>query len=61
MAKKGERYKCEECGMIVTIADPCGCTECDLICCGVPMKPEKTAKAKAKPKPKPKTKAKKKK
>jgi hypothetical protein len=57
MAKKGERYKCEECGMIVTIADPCGCTECDLICCGVPMKPEKTAKAK----PKPKTKTKKKK
>lgn len=49
MAKKGEAYKCEECGVVVAVTDPCGCTACDLICCGVPMKP---AKAAAKPKKK---------
>ena len=52
MAKKGEKYKCEECGLVVMVADPCGCSPCDLICCGVPMKPVKAAKAKPKAKPK---------
>jgi len=47
VAKKGAQYKCEECGMIVTVADPCSCASCDLICCGVPMK-EVKPKAKAK-------------
>ena len=57
--KKGEKYECEECGMIILVEDPCGCEECDLICCGEPMKPVKAAKAKAaKAKPKPKAKAK---
>lgn len=37
MAKKGERYKCEECGVLVAVEDECGCEPCDLICCGVPM------------------------
>jgi hypothetical protein len=56
--KKGEKYKCEECGLVVLVEDPCGCEACDLICCSVPMKPVKatTAKVKAKPKAKPKTK-----
>ena len=55
MVKKGERFKCEGCGLIVVVDDPCGCEGVELICCEVPMKPVKSA-AKAKPK----TKAKKK-
>jgi hypothetical protein len=51
LAKKGEKYKCEECGLIVLVEDPCGCEPVEIICCGEPMKPVKeTAKAKAKPK-----------
>jgi hypothetical protein len=45
LAKKGEKYKCEKCGLAVVVDEACGCTECDLICCEVPMKPVK-AKAK---------------
>ncbi len=55
--KKGEKYTCEECGLIVLVEDPCGCEECALVCCGEPMKPVK-ATAKAKPKPKAASKAK---
>jgi hypothetical protein len=54
--KKGEKFKCEECGLIVLIEDPCGCEPCDLICCGEQMKPVKAAKAKPKPKGKAKPK-----
>lgn len=57
MAKKGEKYKCAECGLIVVVEDPCGCETIELLCCEVPMKPVKAA-AKAKPKAKPKTKKK---
>jgi hypothetical protein len=59
-SKKGEKYKCEECGLIVVVEDPCGCEAIELMCCEQPMKPVKAAKAKpkAKPKPKPATKAK---
>ncbi|MGQ9759566.1 MAG: hypothetical protein ACUVQ5_03215 [Candidatus Methanomethylicaceae archaeon] len=35
---KGDKYKCEEYGLVVVVEDPCGCTPCDLICCEVPMK-----------------------
>jgi hypothetical protein len=35
---KGDRYKCDECGMIVLIEDACGCSSCELVCCEVPMK-----------------------
>ncbi len=42
MAKKGTRYKCDDCGMVVMVEDPCGCTPCDLICCEAPMKEVKT-------------------
>ncbi len=49
--KKGEKYKCEECGLVVIVDDACGCSACDLMCCGEPMKPVKK-EAKAKPKPK---------
>ena len=50
MAKKGEKYKCEECGLVVVVDNACGCSSCDLICCGEPMKPMKGAKAKPKAK-----------
>jgi hypothetical protein len=43
--KKGEKHKCEECGLVVVVDDACGCSECDLVCCGAPMKPVKGAKA----------------
>jgi hypothetical protein len=56
-SKKGEKYQCDECGLIVVVEDPCGCEEVALICCEAPMKPVKAA-AKAKPKAKPKAKAK---
>ena len=46
--KKGDKYKCEECGLVVIVDDTCGCSECELICCDVPMKPVKEAKPKAK-------------
>ncbi|UCB61104.1 MAG: hypothetical protein JSW72_03365 [Candidatus Bathyarchaeota archaeon] len=36
--KKDEKYKCEECGLVVVIDNPCGCSPCDLVCCTVPMK-----------------------
>ena len=48
MAKnKGEQYKCDECGLVVLIENPCECDEgCELVCCEQPMKPVKaTAKA----------------
>jgi len=39
--KKGDKYECSECGLVVLVADSCGCSPCDLICCGVPMKESK--------------------
>ncbi len=36
-AKEGDLYRCEECGMVVAVEDPCGCSTCELICCDVPM------------------------
>jgi hypothetical protein len=40
--KKGEQYKCDECGLVVLIESPCECDEtCELICCEEPMKPVK--------------------
>lgn len=58
--KKGEKYECEECGMIVVVdSDSCDCEECDIVCCDVPMvlveekkKVKRTAAKKAKPKAK---------
>jgi hypothetical protein len=67
--KKGEKYACPECGLVIVIEDDgCECQECDVVCCTVPMelvdKPKKAAaakKAKPKVKAKPKTKPTKKK
>lgn len=50
-AKKGDKYKCNECGIVMIVDETCGCDECDLICCGAPMvavKPKAAAKPKAK-------------
>ena len=58
--KKGEKYECPECGLVVVIEDDgCVCEECDVVCCDVPMElvKEKPKKAAAK---KPKAQAKKK-
>jgi len=48
LVAKGDKFKCEECGVVVLIDDPCGCAPCDLVCCGVAMKPTKVAKKKKK-------------
>jgi hypothetical protein len=56
-SKKGEKYKCGECGLVIVVEDPCCCEEVELICCEAPMKPVKAAKAMPKAKPKPKAKA----
>jgi len=50
--KKGEKYKCDECGLVVLVEDVCGCEDCDVVCCGAPMKQVKEEKPKAKPAPK---------
>jgi len=42
MAKKGAKYKCEECGLVVVVDEACECATCDLICCDEPMKEVKT-------------------
>ncbi|MGF7118999.1 desulfoferrodoxin [Methanobacterium oryzae] len=39
-SKKGERYKCEECGMVVVVEEECGCEDCAIVCCERPMKKE---------------------
>ena len=43
--KKGEKYKCEDCGLVVLVQDPCGCEIDELVCCGTPMKQVKETKA----------------
>lgn len=50
MAKKGDKYECSTCGVVMVVENPCSCGACDLICCGAPMKPVKTVTPiKAKP------------
>jgi len=52
---KGERYKCDTCGVVVLVEDSCGCeTEC-LVCCEQPMK---KVEGKTSKQAKPETKAK---
>ncbi|MEO0074309.1 MAG: hypothetical protein ABIK43_06625 [candidate division WOR-3 bacterium] len=43
--KAGEVLCCDDCGAEVTVTKSCGCDDCNIICCGKPMKP------KAQPKP----------
>lgn len=35
---KGDRYKCDVCGIVIMVEDACGCAACDLVCCEAPMK-----------------------
>jgi len=42
--KKSDKYECGECGLVVIVDDPCSCTACELMCCGVPMKEVKRKK-----------------
>lgn len=49
MAKKGTKYKCEECGLVLVVDEACGCEPaCVPMCCETPMK--EMAKPKARPK-----------
>jgi len=37
--KKGDKFQCGDCGMVVSVDKTCSCMDsCDLICCGKPMK-----------------------
>ena len=41
--KKGDRFGCHVCGMVVSVDETCGCVDtCDLICCDEPMKAKKS-------------------
>ncbi|MFZ5907818.1 MAG: hypothetical protein ACOYVJ_10530 [Nitrospirota bacterium] len=36
--RKGTKFSCEICGLIVSVDEVCGCIEtCDIICCGEQM------------------------
>ena len=35
--KKGDKYGCDVCGLVVTVDEACGCDACDIICCGQEM------------------------
>jgi hypothetical protein len=59
LTSKGDRYECDACGVVCVVDEICGCAECDLICCGQPMK--KTGKKPVKKKTQKKKTAKKKK
>jgi hypothetical protein len=47
--KKGDKYECEDCGLVLLVDEPCGCEPCEIVCCGTPMKPVAAAQ-KTKPK-----------
>lgn len=41
-SKKGSRYSCGVCGLMITVDNICGCVDaCDIVCCGSGMKPRK--------------------
>lgn len=42
--RKGNRFGCGVCGMVVSVDETCGCVDtCDIICCDEPMKAKKRA------------------
>lgn len=47
--KKGDKYTCEECGMVVVVEDACECEDCAIVCCKVPMVPVKAKNKVVKP------------
>ena len=36
--RKGAKYGCKLCGMVVSVVEDCGCGTIDLLCCNTPMK-----------------------
>jgi hypothetical protein len=36
--RKGNRYGCSVCGLVLSVVDDCGCGTIDLMCCDTPMK-----------------------
>lgn len=43
--KKGDKYKCGVCGLVVKIDEVCGCVDmCDIVCCEKPMKKKRKTK-----------------
>ncbi len=36
--RKGAKYGCQACGLVVSVVDDCGCATMDLVCCNTPMK-----------------------
>jgi hypothetical protein len=39
--KKGTKYCCDVCGLVVSVDTACGCEEMDLLCCSEPMRMKK--------------------
>jgi hypothetical protein len=40
--KKGSKFVCAVCGLVVSVDEACGCIEmCDIICCGKQMRAKK--------------------
>jgi hypothetical protein len=39
--KKGTKYSCDVCGLVVSVDTVCGCEEVDLLCCSEPMRVKK--------------------
>ena len=36
-AKRGDKFGCAECGLVVVVDEECGCAAADILCCGEPM------------------------
>jgi len=42
MLSKGDQLKCDVCGAVCVVNEPCNCVDCTILCCGKPMKISKT-------------------
>jgi hypothetical protein len=41
-ASKGDKYVCNDCGLVVSVDTVCGCIDtCNIVCCDKPMKIKK--------------------
>ena len=49
-AKQGDYFSCAECGLVIVVDEPCGCSMTELICCEALMDKGKLAANKAKKK-----------
>jgi hypothetical protein len=40
--KKGDKYECDVCGLVVVVDKTCGCADlCDIVCCEQNMKKQR--------------------